>query len=171
MKEVFVFTAGYCVKNPGDGGYGAILKYRDSSKELLQGYQHTTTNRMEMMAVIAALEVLRESCIIHITTASKYVNNGCTTWIQGWKKNGWKTYDGLPIKNTDLWQKLDELISRHDVTWHLIDDTSSTEESKRCNALAISAATGKSGPLLSNGSFINLGGWLDNHPQNILCYL
>ena len=105
MKEVYLFTDGSCLNNPGPGGYGAILRYKGHEKELSQGYELTTNNRMELMAVIAGLSALRESCRVIVTTDSQYVKQGITTWIAGWKKNNWKTSSKTPVKNKDLWQQ------------------------------------------------------------------
>ncbi len=150
MKEVFIFTDGSCLKNPGPGGYGAILRYKNKEKELYQGYRYTTNNRMELMAVIAALGILRESCVVHLTSDSLYVKNGITKWIHSWKKNGWQTTGGGPVKNVELWRKLDELVQLHDVKWHWVKGHNGHKENERCDELARNAASGESGPLLEH---------------------
>lgn len=150
MKEVFVFTDGSCLGNPGPGGYGAVLKYKNSVKELSNGYQLTTNNRMEILAVVAALGCLREPCSVHITTDSQYVKNGITSWIHGWKKNGWITSAKQPVKNAELWKQLDELVARHSIQWHWVKGHSGHAENERCDELARTAASGKNAPLLQD---------------------
>ena len=105
--HVIVFTDGACSGNPGPGGWGAILKFGDVEKELKGGEIHTTNNRMELMAAISALEALKKPCVVDLTTDSQYVRQGITGWIHGWKKNGWRTADKKPVKNVELWQRLD----------------------------------------------------------------
>ncbi|NTS77638.1 ribonuclease HI [Catenovulum sp. SM1970] len=140
MKTVHLFTDGSCLGNPGPGGYGAVLKFGPHSKELSQGYKLTTNNRMEMLATIVGLETLTEPCKVHLTTDSQYVKNGITQWIHGWKKKGWKTADKKPVKNVDLWQRLDQAVSKHDVEWHWVKGHSGHEENERCDDLARDAA-------------------------------
>lgn len=147
MKEVFVFTDGSCLGNPGPGGYGAVLKYKNMKKELSGGYKHTTNNRMEILAVVAALGILKEQCYVHITTDSQYVKNGISSWIKSWKRNGWKTSTKSPVKNVELWQKLDELCSQHQIEWHWVKGHSGHTENERCDELARTAASGKNGAL------------------------
>lgn len=147
VKEVFVYTDGSCLGNPGPGGYGVVLKYKQYTKELSQGYQHTTNNRMELMAVISALQCLLEPCLLHITTDSKYVKNGIESWIALWKKNGWVTKSKEPVKNADLWKSLDKLCSVHDIKWHWVKGHSGHQENERCDELARNAASGKYGAL------------------------
>ena len=102
MKEVQIFSDGSCLGNPGPGGYGVILRYKDINKELSQGYTHTTNNRMELMAVIVGLSSLKEPCKVTITTDSQYVKNGLTKWLEGWKRNHWVSSSKAPVKNKDL---------------------------------------------------------------------
>ncbi|SPT69467.1 Ribonuclease HI [Anaerobiospirillum thomasii] len=140
MKEVYLFTDGSCLNNPGPGGYGAILRYKGHEKELSQGYELTTNNRMELMAVIAGLSALRESCRVIVTTDSQYVKQGITTWIAGWKKNNWKTSSKTPVKNKDLWQQLDELVQKHELSWCWVKGHNGHAENERCDRLANTAA-------------------------------
>ena len=111
--HVIVFTDGACSGNPGPGGWGAILKFGDTEKELKGGEAHTTNNRMELMAAISALEALKKPCVVDLTTDSQYVRQGITGWIHGWKKNGWRTADKKPVKNAELWQRLDAALKPH----------------------------------------------------------
>src|SRR5258708_19473108 len=107
-QRVTIHTDGACSGNPGRGGWGAIVTCGDGEKELKGGERHTTNNRMEVMAAISALEALTRSCIVDLHTDSEYLKNGITTWIHGWKKNGWRTADKKPVKNVDLWKRLAE---------------------------------------------------------------
>lgn len=148
MKEVFVYTDGSCLGNPGPGGYGVVLKYKQHTKELAQGYAHTTNNRMELRAVIAALKVLREPCIVNLTTDSQYVKNGIESWIHGWKRNGWLTSTKQPVKNADLWKALDAAKAGHTIKWHWVKGHSGHAENERCDELARTAASGNKASLL-----------------------
>lgn len=148
MKEVFVYTDGSCLGNPGPGGYGVVLKYKQHTKELAQGYAHTTNNRMELRAVIAALKVLREPCIVNLTTDSQYVKNGIESWILGWKRNGWLTSTKQPVKNADLWKALDAAKAGHTIKWHWVKGHSGHAENERCDELARTAASGNKASLL-----------------------
>jgi ribonuclease HI len=114
---VEIYTDGACKGNPGIGGWGALLKNRGQEKELFGGELHTTNNRMELMGAIAALEALKRQCRVRLHTDSKYVHQGITSWLQGWKKSGWKTADKKPVKNEDLWRRLDALASQHKIEW------------------------------------------------------
>ena len=116
--HVVVHTDGACSGNPGPGGWGAILAFGDHERELKGGEAHTTNNRMELMAAIAALEALKRPCLVDLHTDSQYLRNGVMSWINQWKRNGWRTADRKPVKNIDLWQRLDALLSRHRVRWH-----------------------------------------------------
>lgn len=107
LKQVEIFTDGSCLGNPGPGGYGAILRYRGHEKTFSEGYTLTTNNRMELMAAIVALEALKEHCEVTLSTDSQYVRQGITQWIHNWKKRGWKTAEKKPVKNVDLWKRLD----------------------------------------------------------------
>lgn len=140
MKKVGVFTDGSCLGNPGPGGYGALLKYGKHQKELSQGYQYTTNNRMELLACIVALETLSEPCEVSITTDSQYVKNGIQKWIHNWRKNGWRTADKKAVKNADLWQRLDAAVKPHKLDWHWVKGHSGHPENERCDDLARAAA-------------------------------
>jgi len=133
---VEVFTDGACRGNPGPGGWGVVLRYKDKEKELYGGENHTTNNRMELTAAIEALKALNRSCEVIITTDSQYVKNGINQWIANWKKRGWKTADKKPVKNIDLWQQLDALVSSHNVKWHWVKGHSGHPENERADALA-----------------------------------
>lgn len=116
-KKVNIYTDGACKGNPGPGGWGAVLQYGEHAKELCGGELTTTNNRMELMAAIEALAMLKEPCEITLTTDSQYVRKGITEWLAGWKRNGWKTAAKKPVKNADLWQRLDEQNARHQIAW------------------------------------------------------
>jgi ribonuclease HI len=135
-KVVEAFTDGACRGNPGPGGWGVVLRYQDNEKELYGNQSHTTNNRMELTAAIEALEALKQPCEVIITTDSQYVKNGINQWISNWKKRGWKTADKKPVKNIDLWQQLDELVSRHQVKWQWVRGHSGHPENERADALA-----------------------------------
>ena len=134
--RVTIHTDGACSGNPGPGGWGAILTFGDHEKELNGGEPHTTNNRMELMGAIAALEALKKPCTVELHTDSKYVHDGISKWIHGWKRNGWKTADRKPVKNMDLWQQLDELAARHDITWHWVKGHAGTDGNERADELA-----------------------------------
>ncbi len=141
MVELVAHTDGACSGNPGPGGWGVLLEARQGdrvvkTRELSGGEAETTNNRMELMAAIRALEVLDRPSAITVVTDSAYVKNGVTTWIHGWKKNGWKTAAKKPVKNVELWQRLDEARTRHDVTWTWIKGHAGHEENERADALA-----------------------------------
>lgn len=133
---VEVFTDGACRGNPGPGGWGAILRCKGKEKELFGGEAETTNNRMEMMAAIMALESLSRPCQVVLTTDSKYVLQGITEWIIGWKKRGWKNSAKQPVKNVDLWQRLDKINATHQVEWHWVKGHSGHDENERADALA-----------------------------------
>lgn len=120
MKEVVAYTDGACKGNPGKGGWGAHLRWNDHERRLKGGEALTTNNRMELMAAIQALEALREPCVVLLHTDSQYVMKGLTEWMPGWKRKNWKTADGKPVKNVDLWQRLDAAAQRHQVRWHWV---------------------------------------------------
>lgn len=136
MQDVEVFTDGACRGNPGPGGWGALLRYGNSEKELFGGESETTNNRMELMAAIQALESLNRQCSVQLTTDSVYVKNGITEWIATWRKNGWKTANKKPVKNVDLWQRLDAAVQAHEVTWHWVKGHSGHPENERADLLA-----------------------------------
>lgn len=140
LKQVEIFTDGSCLGNPGPGGYGAILRYKQHEKTLSAGYFLTTNNRMELLAAITALESLTASCQVSLSTDSQYVRQGIMSWIHNWKKRGWKTADKKPVKNVDLWQRLDQAIIRHNVEWHWVKGHAGHEENERCDQLARAAA-------------------------------
>ena len=133
---VEAFTDGACRGNPGPGGWGVVLRYKNKEKELYGGEDHTTNNRMELTAAIEALNALKKPCEVIITTDSQYVKNGISQWIANWKKRGWKTADKKPVKNIDLWQQLDALVARHTVKWHWVKGHSGHAENERADALA-----------------------------------
>ena len=136
MKIVEIFTDGACRGNPGPGGWGALLRCGDVEKELFGGEQDTTNNRMELQAAIEALKALSRPCSVDLTTDSVYVRNGITTWLDGWKKKGWKTAARQPVKNVDLWQALDLENQRHEVRWHWVKGHSGHAENERADQLA-----------------------------------
>ena len=132
-----IFTDGACSGNPGVGGWGAILRYKDIEKELSGGEENTTNNRMELMAVIMALSVLKTKCNISLYTDSKYVMNGITEWLANWKSNNWRTANKKQaVKNIDLWQRLDELTQQHEIRWLWVKGHNGHPENERCDALA-----------------------------------
>src|SRR6185369_13401603 len=135
-KIVEIFTDGACSGNPGPGGWGAILRYGATEKELSGGESPTTNNRMELMAAIVALETLKRPSEVAVYTDSQYVKNGVTAWMHGWKKNGWRTADKKPVKNSDLWQRLDPACKPHKISWHWVKGHSGHPENERCDALA-----------------------------------
>lgn len=120
QRMVEIFTDGACRGNPGPGGWGALLRYNGHEKTLLGGEAHTTNNRMEMMAAIQALESLKRPCQVKLSTDSQYLKKGITEWIDDWKRRGWKTAAKKPVKNADLWQRLDSAIRHHQVEWHWV---------------------------------------------------
>jgi ribonuclease HI len=133
---VTIYTDGACKGNPGPGGWGALLVWGDHERELHGGEPHTTNNRMELTAVIRALETLKRRTTIEIYTDSQYVHNGIREWIIQWKRRGWQTTDKKPVKNVDLWQRLDELAAQHDVHWHWVRGHDGHPENERADALA-----------------------------------
>ena len=137
--RVRIYTDGACSGNPGPGGWGAILVYGDREKELSGGERLTTNNRMELMAAIAALEALNRSVAADLYTDSRYVMDGITQWIAGWKKRGWKTASKDPVKNEDLWRRLDAAREAHDVKWHWVRGHDGHEMNERADALARAA--------------------------------
>lgn len=134
--RVTIWTDGACSGNPGPGGWGAILKCGDVLKEVSGGDAATTNNRMELMAAISALESLTRSCVVDLYTDSNYVRGGITGWLAGWKRNGWKTADKKPVKNIELWQRLDEAAKRHTVAWHWVKGHAGHPENERADVLA-----------------------------------
>ena len=136
MKQFEIFTDGACSGNPGPGGWGAILRYGETQKELFGGEADTTNNRMELLAAISALNALTSACEVNLHTDSKYVMDGISKWILGWKKNGWKTADKKPVKNGELWQQLDTANQRHKVKWNWVKGHAGHPENERADELA-----------------------------------
>ncbi len=135
-NSIEIFTDGACSGNPGPGGWGAILRWKGHEKELFGGEAATTNNRMELMAAIRALESLKRPSHVVLYTDSTYVRDGITSWIHGWKRSGWKTAAKKPVKNEDLWRRLDDAISTHDVEWHWVRGHSGHPENERADELA-----------------------------------
>jgi len=133
---VVIYTDGACKGNPGPGGWGALLRSGAHERELFGGEAHTTNNRMELTAVIRALESLKRPCAVDLFTDSQYVKNGIETWIRNWRRNGWKTADKKPVKNEDLWRALDEAVARHEVKWHWVKGHAEDVDNERADALA-----------------------------------
>ncbi|UTW45649.1 ribonuclease HI [bacterium SCSIO 12696] len=136
MKTVEIFTDGACRGNPGPGGWGVLLRYGDVEKQLHGGEPDTTNNRMELMAAIRGLEALSRSCDVVLTTDSQYVRQGITSWLEGWKRKGWKTASKQPVKNQDLWQLLDKQANRHNVDWRWVKGHSGHRENEIADQLA-----------------------------------
>ena len=134
--RVTIYTDGACSGNPGPGGWGVLLMFRGVEKELSGGEALTTNNRMELMAANMALETLNRPCAVDLWTDSQYVRNGITSWLRGWKAKGWKTADRKPVKNEDLWRRLDAAQERHDVAWHWVKGHAGHAENERVDALA-----------------------------------
>ncbi len=140
---VEIFTDGACSGNPGPGGWGALLRYGDTERELAGGEAQTTNNRMELMAAIMALEALKRPSRATLTTDSVYVRDGITKWLHNWKRNGWKTAAKKPVKNDDLWRRLDAAQAPHDIDWRWIKGHAGHAENERCDALARGAIPGR----------------------------
>lgn len=136
MDKVSIFTDGACRGNPGPGGWGAILRYGEAEKELYGSERQTTNNRMELMAAIVALETLKRPCEIVLVTDSEYLRKGITEWLAAWKRRGWKTADKKPVKNQDLWVRLEEATHRHQIRWQWIKGHSGHVENERADQLA-----------------------------------
>lgn len=135
-KGVVIYTDGACSGNPGPGGWGVVMTYGAHEKELYGGVPHTTNNRMELTAAIKALEALKRPTPVEIVTDSQYVRQGITQWLHGWKKNGWKTAAKKPVKNRDLWERLDAAMRPHDVRWHWVKGHAGHPENERADELA-----------------------------------
>lgn len=142
--EVEIFTDGACSGNPGPGGWGAVLRWRGEEKELSGGEAETTNNRMELIAAIEALEVLKRPMSVRITTDSTYLRDGITKWIHAWRRNGWRTAAKKPVKNAELWRRLDEAAARHRVEWCWVRGHAGHPENERADALASAAISGPS---------------------------
>jgi len=134
--KVTIHTDGACSGNPGPGGWGAVLQYNGHIKELKGGAEQTTNNRMELTAAIKALNSLTRPCEVEMFTDSKYVKDGLTSWINNWKKNGWKTAAKKPVKNAELWQQLDQAVKRHEINWHWVKGHQGDEMNEKADDLA-----------------------------------
>lgn len=144
MKQVEIFTDGSCLGNPGKGGIGILLRYQSIEKTVNKGYFLTTNNRMELRAVIEALNLLKEPCRVVLHSDSQYMQNGIQKWIFNWKKNNWKTSNKTPVKNQDLWVALDQAIARHQVEWQWVKGHTGHRENELCDELAKAAANNPS---------------------------
>lgn len=135
-NSVTIYTDGACRGNPGPGGWGVIMRYKETEKEYFGGEQETTNNRMEMTAIIESLQRLTRPCKVSIHTDSRYVIDGITKWIMGWKKKNWKTSKNQPVKNDDLWKKIDSLVVDHDIAWHWVKGHAGHIDNERADELA-----------------------------------
>jgi ribonuclease HI len=140
MKHVSIHTDGSCLGNPGPGGWAALLRYGEKEREVVGGEAQTTNNRMELMAAIAALEVLTEGCEITLHIDSQYVRQGITEWMPGWVRRGWKTAGGDPVKNRDLWERLHAATGRHRIDWKWVKGHNGDPDNERVDVLARDAA-------------------------------
>ncbi|WP_179079063.1 ribonuclease HI [Shewanella sp. UCD-KL12] len=140
MKSLAIYTDGSCLGNPGPGGYGVVMKYKAHTKEMADGFSMTTNNRMELLAPIIALEALKVPCKIVLTSDSQYMRKGITQWIHGWKQKGWLTSTKQPVKNVDLWKRLDAASAVHDIDWRWVKGHAGHIENERCDTLAREAA-------------------------------
>jgi ribonuclease HI len=135
-EPVQIFTDGACSGNPGPGGWGAVLRFDGKEKELKGGEPVTTNNRMELMAAISSLETLKRDCSVDMFTDSNYLKDGITKWIHSWRRNGWRTADRKPVKNAELWQRLDAALGRHQIRWHWVRGHAGHAENERADTLA-----------------------------------
>jgi ribonuclease HI len=140
MKSVQLITDGACLGNPGPGGWAYILRFGPHTREMYGSASQTTNNRMELTAAIEGLRALKEPCKVEVVTDSQYVKNGITTWIHGWKRNGWKTASKQPVVNQDLWQDLDQLSNIHEMVWTWTKGHADHPDNNRCDELATKAA-------------------------------
>lgn len=140
-KHVKIYTDGACSGNPGAGGWGAILVYGNKEKEISGGEKETTNNRMELMAVISALELLKEPCMVDVYSDSTYVLKGISEWMPSWKARGWKTADKKPVKNVEYWQRLEKAASSHKIKWHWVKGHNGHDMNERADELARKAIT------------------------------
>ena len=138
--KILIWTDGACLGNPGPGGWGALLRWNGHERELSGGEPDTTNNRMELMAAIQALEALKRASVVTLTTDSQYVRKGITEWMVNWKRNGWKTAAKKPVKNEDLWRRLDQAVARHKIDWRWVKGHSGHPENERADELASLAA-------------------------------
>ena len=150
-KVIEIFTDGACSGNPGPGGWGALLRYGDTEKELSGYCEQTTNNRMELLAAIYAIEALKRTSVGELTTDSSYVRDGITKWIHNWKRNGWRKSNRKPVENRDLWERLDAAVASHDIEWHWIRGHTGHAENERADRLAVDAIKkGQSGEVSSD---------------------
>jgi ribonuclease HI len=140
LKKVHLITDGSCLGNPGKGGWACVLRYGDHKKEMFGSEPHTTNNRMELTAAVEGLRILKERCDVKIVTDSNYVKNGISSWIHGWKRNGWRTASKQPVVNQDLWQELDDQNGRHQTEWVWTKGHANHADNNRCDELAQQAA-------------------------------
>ena len=143
MNHVEIYTDGACSGNPGPGGWGAILLFKTERREGSGGETLTTNKRMELIAAIGAFEALKRPCEVHLHTDSMYLKDGITKWMHGWKKNGWKTADKKPVKNIDLWQRIDEAAAKHKISWRWVRGHDGHELNEAADALARAAVPEK----------------------------
>ncbi len=136
LKNIDIFTDGSCLGNPGPGGLGVLLRFKQHEKTLSEGYYLTTNNRMELLAVIKALECLKEPCKVNLYSDSQYMKKGITLWIKSWKQKNWKNSQGNAVKNKDLWLRLDSACARHQISWHWVKGHSGHRENELCDQLA-----------------------------------
>ncbi|MEC5126461.1 ribonuclease HI [Verrucomicrobiales bacterium BCK34] len=154
MKQVCIYTDGSSRGNPGPGGYGTVVTYGGHSRELAQGFVTTTNNRMEILASIAGLEILREPCQVTVYSDSRYLVDAQTKgWVEGWKKKGWKKSDKKPVKNIDLWKRLEAAAEGHRIDWQWVKGHAGHEMNERCDELATEAADGLRGKLIEDKGF------------------
>ena len=146
MKKISIYTDGSCLGNPGPGGWGALMQFKQSIKEISGGFAHTTNNRMELLAPIEALNSIKEPCEIDLYTDSQYVKNGINEWIHNWKKNGWLTSNKKAVKNADLWQRLDLACQNQNVRWHWVKAHNGHPQNERVDDLAREAASANNQP-------------------------
>ncbi len=139
-ESIRIWTDGACLGNPGPGGWGAVLRWNGHEREISGAEPATTNNRMELMAAIQALEALKRPSVVDLTTDSQYVRKGMLEWMANWKRNGWKTAAKKPVKNAELWKRLDEAVARHEVRWHWVKGHSGHPENERADELASTAA-------------------------------
>ncbi len=142
-SQVHIYTDGACKGNPGPGGWGVLLRFGDQEKELFGGEEQTTNNRMELLAVIRALQALTRRCSAAVYTDSQYVQKGISEWLPGWKRRGWKTADKKPVKNADLWRELEAAVAGHDVTWHWVRGHDGHAGNERADQLANRGVPGR----------------------------
>ena len=155
MKKVNIYTDGACSGNPGPGGFGIVLEYKGRTKEFSKGFKHTTNNRMELLAVITALEMLKEPCEVVVTSDSKYVVDAVNKgWIYTWEENGWVKSDKKPVLNVDLWEHLSVLLEVHEVTFNWIEGHNGHPENELCDKLAVNAYKSDDLEELDNSDFI-----------------